>query len=499
MSLINNMLQDLEDRQAFLAAGANSVISDLQPSETIDTKQRSGNFRLFASFMIVITMLLLYIGYEMYRGSTVAEYLNRSWASQADKIAVDDRSAVSLADELVSGKSGKTSARQTLAAEAGSSGVNLKLTLLTSDWLATEPATLAIADSETMQIIPAADVAELTLKTITLLETETGVSIFIELTSQPDYKLFLLENPYRLLIEIDALNMPLQIVDEKYSNNLIARLRHTYRGDTGLLIFDLNEAVEINMSNAMKVGEGYELNLEIKPVNMTANLTLEYIESNPALVQVKSEQQQSDVITDQSIRKLTARSKAIEAGDALFNDAMVAYRAGDIIRTIDLLNRAVMESPMHIQARGLLVKVLLAQGDSKAAKKVLSTGLKHVAGNTVFIKQYAKLLIEDGQADRALHYLKQARPDVTVEPDYYALMAAILQRQENYTEAARLYLRLVQIDPTNSIWWMGLGISYEGYGRANDALQAYKRAQRDNNLAMDVAKFIQQRIRFLKG
>ena len=158
-----------------------------------------------------------------------------------------------------------------------------------------------------------------------------------------------------------------------------------------------------------------------------------------------------------------------------------------------------MESPMHIQARGLLVKVLLAQGDSKAAKKVLSTGLKHVAGNTVFIKQYAKLLIEDGQADRALHYLKQARPDVTVEPDYYALMAAILQRQENYTEAARLYLRLVQIDPTNSIWWMGLGISYEGYGRANDALQAYKRAQRDNNLAMDVAKFIQQRIRFLKG
>jgi len=499
MSLINNMLQDLEDRQAFLAVGTNRVNSDLQPSETIDTKQRSGNFRLFASFMIVITMLLLYIGYEMYPGSTVAEYLNRSWASQADKIAVDDRNAVSLADELVSGKSGKTSARQTLAAEAVSSGVNLKLTLLTSDWLATEPATLAIADSETMQITPAADVTELTLKTITLLETETGVSIFIELTSQPDYKLFLLENPYRLLIEIDALNMPLQIVDEKYSNNLIARLRHTYRGDTGLLIFDLNEAVEINMSNVMKVGEGYELNLEIKPVNMTTNLTQEYIESNPALVQVKSEQQQSDVITDQSIRKLTARSKAVEAGDALFNDAMVAYRAGDIIRTIDLLYRAVTESPMHIQARGLLVKVLLAQGDKTTAKKVLSAGLKHVAGNTVFIKQYAKLLIEEGQADRALYYLKQARPDVTVEPDYYALMAAILQRQENYTEAARLYLRLVQIDPTNSIWWMGLGISYEGYGRANDALQAYKRAQRDNNLATDVARFIQQRIRFLKG
>lgn len=498
MSLINNMLQDLEDRQAFLAAGTNSVISDLQPSEAIDIKQRSGNFRLLASFMIVITAALLFLGYEMYPGSAVAEYLNRGWASLADKRDVDEHSVV--ADELVFSRSEKTSSRQTLAAGAVPTGVNLKLTLLTStsDWLATEHATPAITESEAMQIAPVVD-AELVLKTITLLETESGSSIFIELTSQPDYKLFLLENPHRLLIEMDALNMPLEIVGEKYSNNLIARLRHAYRGDTGLLIFDLNEAVEINMSNVVKVGEGYELNLEIKAVNMATNWTLENIESEPAFVQVKPEQQQSELITDQSVRKLTARSKAINTGNVLFNDALVAYRAGDIIRTINLLYSAVIESPEHIQARGLLVKVLLAQGDQKAAKKVLSAGLKHVAGNTVFIKQYAKLLFEEGKADRALHYLNQARPNVTLEPDYYALMAAILQQLENHTEAARIYLKLVQIDPTNSIWWMGLGISYEGYGRASDALQAYKRAQQDNNLATNIARFIQQRIRFLQG
>ncbi|MFQ5659802.1 MAG: tetratricopeptide repeat protein [Gammaproteobacteria bacterium] len=496
MSLINTMLRDLEERQAFLAANNNRVIDDLQSIRESDAGPHSPDSRLVTTLILVMTLVLATLGYEMVPDSAVSGFFqHQGWSLTPSKSR--DQSAAPALENVAVERLRVMPVMEPVAPSKESSGIRLKLAPLDSSWpsAGTNPDNSLV--DETGEITPPPIASGTELRSIRLQELAGATAVHIGLSSAPDYRLFVLDNPHRLLIEINDMTMPPDIVKGSYANGMIARLRHTYRGDMALLIFDLKEAVVINSSEVTEEEDGFALHIELMDKHQeqdnreTAGTGLG--SSSPATLRENSETDKQDVY------KRLHKPPPLKKKDMVFNDAVIAYRAGDLTRTIELLYGVITEHPGHIRARKLLVSVLLEQGDRQSAGKLLSEGLQQAPANTALIKLYAKLLVGENQLDVALNYLNKARPDFEDDPEYYALKAAILQRKGMSGYAAQIYRRLVRVDPHNGIWWMGLGISFEGLGRNGDALQAYKRAQQDSTVASNIARFIGKRISALSG
>ena len=288
--------------------------------------------------------------------------------------------------------------------------------------------------------------------------------------------------------------MPADIVRAAYKSAAVARLRHGSRGNTGLLIFDLSRPVDINSTDVRMIpGGGYTLNIEL--LDATASASAQDKITDPIDADSVSETEFGTETVHHTFQKNAAAD-----GDAhLMQDAMRAYHSGDVERAIDLLYQTLKQNPQQTQARATLATMLMQQQDRAGALQILSEGLRQHPGNADLIKLYAKLLFDGGRLDQALAWLRQAGPDITADPDYYALMAAVLQRRKDYRNAGELYRKLVAIRPANGVWWMGLGISLEGIGRPEEALQAYGKARGDRSLAQDLAQYIDARIKTLGG
>lgn len=111
--------------------------------------------------------------------------------------------------------------------------------------------------------------------------------------------------------------------------------------------------------------------------------------------------------------------------------------------------------------------------------------------------RHARELITQGELSQALFVLSSHRP-ARASADYDALMAWLLQRNQQHGEAAEIYRKLVFVSPNAGEWWMGLAISLESLGREAEALQAFERAQSSGVLKAPLAAYATQRIAALK-
>jgi tetratricopeptide (TPR) repeat protein len=519
MSLINNMLQDLEERHALAGIRDDKVLGDLHAAHEQGFPGRA-NHALHPVFLLLTGLLICYLGYDFYSAWNTPEpaALQRSGISRqpaSGSVAVittaGQPSGPAPAGDPPSGREQSialkltslrmdTSAFKTTRLPAVEDPVTDApvITPQSADSAADVPAPARSAD--TNQALPgAAAVAPANeLLHIALTDLEGGSSVQVNTSAYPDFSLFLLDKPKRLLVEVKDLDMPAGIVDAPYRSAAVARLRHGSRDNIGLLIFDLNRPVAINSTDIRERPDGgYSLDIELltaaepgAPSSAAAQPLVQ-----PAGGTAASGEASGGVMTQQTFQK-----NASVNGDAgLFTDAMSAYRTGDVVRTIDLLYQLLNKDPHQVQARTTLATILLQQQDRLGAVKVLSEGLRLHPDNTDLIKLYANLLFDEGRLDQTLAWLRKASPDISRDPEYYALMAVVLQRRKDYLEAGELYRKLVAIRPASGVWWMGLGISLEGSGRSGEALQAYANARRDRTLAPGLTRYLDARIKTLGG
>ena len=141
-----------------------------------------------------------------------------------------------------------------------------------------------------------------------------------------------------------------------------------------------------------------------------------------------------------------------------------------------MLNQALDQDAAHINARSTLATILSEQGHHELAYSVLNEGLIQFPDITQWRMVYARLLVKQKNYSKAEQTLAAYQPRVSDNTDYYALYAAVLQKLNDHNQSARLYRDLLHINPGNSIWWMGLGISLESLRRYEDALYAYQKA-----------------------
>lgn len=492
MSLINNMLRDLEERHALAGGRDGKVLGDLHAADERVFPVRSGRVP-HPVFLLLTGLLICYLGYDFY----AATYAPEPTAMRATMVAGERQPKLYPITPVE-----PTPHRLVPAGERRpeSEGIMLKLASLRMDTTAFSE-TVSASGTDVPSVVPEAVPAKTEdrnaapaartnrLLHIGLTELAGGSSVLVNTSAYPDFSLFLLQDPDRLLVEIKELDMPAGIVDAPYRSDIVTRLRHGSRGDIGLLIFDLTRPVEINSTDVRNMPDGgYSLDIELLSAVQLSS-------SPPAADQGGTTQPASAAEVPQTFQK-NATGKG---GNRTYQDAMTAYRAGDVLHAIDLLYQLLAKDPLQLQARETLATVLIQQHDRRSAGKVLSDGLALHPDNAHLIKLYAKLLYNGGQVDQALAYLHRARPDISTDPDYYALMAAVLQHRKDYLEAGELYRKLVAVRPASGVWWMGLGISLEGSGQSGEALQAYANARKDTTLAPDLVRYIDIRIRSLGG
>lgn len=181
-----------------------------------------------------------------------------------------------------------------------------------------------------------------------------------------------------------------------------------------------------------------------------------------------------------------------------FLDAGTALQQGRQREAETALHAALALDPGHVEARNLLLRLLVQQNRRTDIRSLLVEGIGVAPQYLPYRVQYARLLIEDGMLSQAREQLtREPRPTVIEAPDLYAMLATVYQRQGQYTEAAQTYRALLAVKPEQAVWWMGLGIALEGATLEDQAQQAYRQAISRGGLSDGLQTFIRKRMAVL--
>jgi MSHA biogenesis protein MshN len=152
--------------------------------------------------------------------------------------------------------------------------------------------------------------------------------------------------------------------------------------------------------------------------------------------------------------------------------------------------------PNHVEARELLAKLLIKNGNTTRANELLTTGLKKFPAYAPFAKLKAYIYASNDNTAAAIEILEHNQPeDVAEDPEYFALLAAMYQRQGEYLTAADVYYKLTNVQPDNANWWVGLGTSLEAAGKNRAANEAYQKALDNGQVNPDVHEFLISKVK----
>lgn len=198
-----------------------------------------------------------------------------------------------------------------------------------------------------------------------------------------------------------------------------------------------------------------------------------------------------------SLSKTRLTEAPAEQANKLFSRASDLLKKARTDEAATLLRKVLALDAGHSGARELLASLLFHNQQYAEASEILQAGIAQQSGYIPFYILLARVHMEQGQDAEAIRILESQKPLARNYSDYYALLAALYQRGARYAEAVVIYRGLLEVFPGRAIWWMGLGISLQSLDKPAEALTAYRRAASAQGLSPELKKFVQQRIRIL--
>lgn len=141
----------------------------------------------------------------------------------------------------------------------------------------------------------------------------------------------------------------------------------------------------------------------------------------------------------------------------------------------------------------------LELGQNQQAINALREMLRRYPNYIPARQSLVNLYINYGELELALNTLVQVEPRIQEYPDYYALMAALYEQLKQPQMAAQIYQQLLEVQPGNGVWWMGLGIALEDLQQPAAARDAYQKALRSHSLSTQVRAYVTERFEWLTG
>lgn len=110
----------------------------------------------------------------------------------------------------------------------------------------------------------------------------------------------------------------------------------------------------------------------------------------------------------------------------------------------------------------------------------------------------ARAQLQAGAMTAAVATLSQHAPALSAEPGYHALLAASYQQTRQWANSAAVYRQLVALRPAQGTWQLGLAIALEQLERPAEAAQHYRQALQGQGLDDASRRFASERADALK-
>lgn len=174
--------------------------------------------------------------------------------------------------------------------------------------------------------------------------------------------------------------------------------------------------------------------------------------------------------------------------------ALEQWQAGQQLAALQSLDEFTFQFPEAHASRETLAKLLIQQGETDRATLVIDIGLRIAPNNNEYRKIKARLLISDRSPEAAAQLLSASAPAVAVDSEYHDLLATAYLSSGQYTDAVMAYQLLLQNDAQVGRWWYGLAASLDAISRLGEAAQAYERALQMGDLSATLRQASQQRL-----
>ncbi|MDX2299342.1 MAG: tetratricopeptide repeat protein [Xanthomonadaceae bacterium] len=190
-------------------------------------------------------------------------------------------------------------------------------------------------------------------------------------------------------------------------------------------------------------------------------------------------------------RAVPVESAARDA-DTLYADAWRLHQAGQGDDAIGRLQSLLQREPLHARGRELLARLWLGEGRVDQAIQVLNDGLAAQPGQPAWVELQARLLDRSGHRSDAIALLDaQGSPQ---RLGHQALRGILNTQEGRFADAAKAYQAAIALEPGEPRWWLGLALAWDNLGDRVAARSAYQGALDTGRLDGNGERFARERI-----
>lgn len=306
--------------------------------------------------------------------------------------------------------------------------------------------------------------------------------------------------PRRLVIEIDNARLLRPPSANELSGNVIKDVS-TEVSATGVRVaFELNGPVQSNtFTLPPQQNYGHRLVIDLTPLNTVPQESPPEAPAAQPLVTPLAKTPPAAGVMNGVMNKKPRGASPRELAEQAYQEGAEALRTGQMNEAESSLRKALGYDARYPEARAALADLLVSAGRVADAAEVLAAGVALDPHNAELVQQYARVLVEQGHTGEALAALEKEQAGAQQNAEYQAFLAALYQRAARHDEAITAYQRALAQQPQQGIWWMGLGISLEAADQPGDARQAYARALQSRALNPASAAYVQGRANALRS
>lgn len=481
MSLINKMLGDLEKRDAFLYEKQNTVLDGLYSAYDLelDEKKKSYLFPIIVFVVLLIITIILTVDYLYSKNGEHINHISEN-INAINNEPIPRQNSVADKEIILSRKNVTTENASTHFLKLDD---NLLIDAPLTNTLASP-----VFNTETLNRIDE----------IYFEVNEQGINLVMKMPEDIDYLVYGLSNPNRIVVEINNAELGF-LLEELEPVGPIVAIRYSINKENRLkLVLESEQLLTIRKSTTGESSRYHDLVVMMEYQWQENKIEDSLKDSLNKIVEQQVNEEKEIVFKGELVKTQRNRN---ENGyvEKLFKQAYAEYKNGDIKNSLKKLNMVLDLDASHVNARSTLALILSKQGHLDIAYSVLNEGLIQYPDQIEWVKMTARLLLSEEKIVDAKELLLKFTPDLVTNVDYYALLSAVLQQLNEHNESARIYRDLLQLNPSKSVWWMGLGISLESLKRYEDALYAYQKAYKNPSIAGDSRDFLTQRINMLSN
>lgn len=226
----------------------------------------------------------------------------------------------------------------------------------------------------------------------------------------------------------------------------------------------------------------------------------------PAVAVAVAPSAEKPAAADRPVAKLTVAAEGQsqktftprQQSDNLYKQAVRHAQQGQGKDARELLAKSLEASPQNVAARQLLAGLLVEANKLPEALTLLRDGVKISPDQSTMWMNLARLQLEFGDTDAATATLEQGLGAASEDAQYHAFYAALMQRAGRHDAALKHFLVALRSDPSMPNWLVGAGISMQALGRDTDAVEAFQRAKDGGQLPAVFTSFVDQRLAQLK-